>query len=68
MKCSCSGYERLLELTSVCPEDDVPSEKEVHYDVPETDNERDINSFRKLTEDKLLQKFVPFVGIPKRNQ
>jgi hypothetical protein len=35
MKCSCSGYERLLELTSVCSEGDVPSEKEVYYDVPE---------------------------------
>jgi len=27
MKCGCSGYERLLELT-ICPEEDAPSEKE----------------------------------------
>jgi hypothetical protein len=65
MKCSCSGYERLLELTSVCPEgEDVPSDKEVHYDVPEADNWGGaINSFRKLTKDKLSQKFVPFVAV-----
>ncbi|PNF32589.1 hypothetical protein B7P43_G00336, partial [Cryptotermes secundus] len=28
MKCSCSGYERLLELASVCPDEDAPREKE----------------------------------------
>jgi hypothetical protein len=27
MKCGCSGYERLLEL-SICPEEDAPTEKE----------------------------------------
>jgi hypothetical protein len=32
MKCGCSGYERLLELTSLCPEKDEPSEKEVRQD------------------------------------
>jgi hypothetical protein len=40
MKCSCSGYERLLDLTSVCPEEDVPSEKEVYQDVPEPEDRR----------------------------
>ncbi|XP_069700434.1 growth factor receptor-bound protein 14-like isoform X2 [Periplaneta americana] len=28
MKCACSGYERLLELSSICPEKDASSEKE----------------------------------------
>jgi hypothetical protein len=35
MKCGCSGYERLLELT-ICPEEDAPSEKEVRQGVPRT--------------------------------
>jgi hypothetical protein len=34
MKCGCSGYERLLELTSVCEDKDEPSEKEVRQDTP----------------------------------
>jgi hypothetical protein len=59
MKCSCSGYERLLELTSVCPEEDAPSEKEVHQGVSQAKIGRDIHYFGKLTEDKLFQNFVP---------
>jgi hypothetical protein len=59
MKCSCSGYERLLELASVCPDEDAPREKEVYQGVPETKNGRNINSFGNMTEDKLFQKFVP---------
>lgn len=32
MKCGCTGYERLPELT-ICPEEDAPSEKEVRQGV-----------------------------------
>jgi hypothetical protein len=60
MKCSCSGYERLLELASVCSEEDAPSEKEVYKGVPEAKNGRNINYFGELTEDKLFEKFVPY--------
>lgn len=36
MKCGCSGYERLLDLTSIFPEEDAPSEKEVCQGFPRT--------------------------------